>query len=173
MIIPYKNKNPQIDESVFIAAGAVITGDVKIGKHSSVWFNAVIRGDVNHIVIGEHTNIQDGCILHVTNGRHPLKIGDWATIGHNAIIHGSTVKSIVLIGMGAILLDDSEVNSNSIVAAGSVVKEGFIIPEGVLAAGVPAKIIRDITADEISKIKLSAEGYAGYAEEYAKVSYIP
>jgi len=166
MILPYKNKYPEIDESVFTALGSVITGDVKIGKNSSVWFNSVIRGDVNFIRIGEMTNIQDGCILHVTNGRSPLIIGNGVTIGHNAIIHGCEIKDNVLIGMGSILLDDSVVQINSLVAAGSVVLEGFHVPEGVLAAGVPAKIIRDLKDTEILKIKESAEGYSGYAKEY-------
>lgn len=169
MILPYKSILPEIDESVFIAGGAVITGDVKIGKDSSIWFNSVIRGDVHYVRIGERTNIQDGSILHVTNGRFPLNIGDDVTVGHNAIVHGCTVKSNVLIGMGAILLDDSVINSNSLIAAGTVVREGFEIPEGVLAAGVPAKVIRNLTSDEIIKIKESAAGYVKYAEEYKKI----
>lgn len=169
MILPYNNIVPEIGENVFIAGGAVITGDVKIGKNSSVWFNAVIRGDVHYVRIGENTNIQDGSILHVTNGRYPLNIGDNVTVGHNAIVHGCNVKSNVLIGMGAILLDDSIVNSNSLIAAGSVVRERFEIPEGVLAAGVPAKVIRDLTPEEIMKIKESAQGYVKYAEEYKKI----
>lgn len=166
MILPYKNIFPDIDESVFIGDGAVITGDVKIGKDSSIWFNAVIRGDVHFIRIGERTNIQDGCILHVTNGRSSLSIGNDVTVGHNAVVHGCTVKDNVLIGMGAVILDNSIVNSNSLIAAGSVVKEGFEIPEGVLAAGIPARIIRDLKETEILKINESSRGYVNYAKDY-------
>lgn len=166
MILPYKNIFPDIDESVFIGDGAVITGDVKIGKDSSIWFNAVIRGDVHFIRIGERTNIQDGCILHVTNGRSSLSIGNDVTVGHNAVVHGCTVKDNVLIGMGAVILDNSTVNSNSLIAAGSVVKEGFEIPEGVLAAGIPARIIRDLKETEILKINESSRGYVNYAKDY-------
>ena len=166
MILPYKNIFPDIDESVFIGDGAVITGDVKIGKDSSIWFNAVIRGDVHFIRIGERTNIQDGCILHVTNGKSSLSIGNDVTVGHNAVVHGCTVKDNVLIGMGAVILDNSIVNSNSLIAAGSVVKEGFEIPEGVLAAGIPARIIRDLKETEILKINESSRGYVNYAKDY-------
>jgi carbonic anhydrase/acetyltransferase-like protein (isoleucine patch superfamily) len=153
-------------ENVFIAEGAVIIGDVSIEKDSSVWFNAVIRGDVHYIKIGERTNIQDGSVLHVTNGKYFLEIGNDVTIGHNAVVHGCIVKSNVLVGMGSVILDRAVVNSNSIVGAGALVKEGFTVPEGVLVAGVPAKIIRDVTDEEIMKIKESAMGYVGYAKEY-------
>lgn len=168
MMLKYKDKYPEIDSSVFIADTAVVIGDVVLSKCSSVWFNAVIRGDVNYIRIGERTNVQDGSTLHVTHMKYPLNIGTDVTIGHNAVVHGCTVKDIVLIGMGAILLDNSIVNSNSIIGAASLIKENFIVPEGVLAAGVPAKIIRDLTEAEIKKIKKSAMNYVEYAKEYKK-----
>jgi carbonic anhydrase/acetyltransferase-like protein (isoleucine patch superfamily) len=166
MIIRFKDKYPLYDGSVFIAENASIIGDVIIGKDSSIWFNAVVRGDVNFITIGERTNIQDGSVLHVTHKKYPLMIGNDVTIGHNATVHGCTIKDLVLIGMGAVILDNSIVNSNSLIAAGSLIKEGFIVPEGVMAAGVPAKVIRDLTEDEISKIKQSALNYTGYARDY-------
>lgn len=166
MILPFKNKIPHINESVFIADGAVIIGDVSIEKDSSVWFNSVIRGDVHYIRIGERSNIQDGSVLHVTNGKYFLEIGNDVTIGHNAVVHGCIVKSNVLIGMGSVILDRAIVNSNSIVGAGALVKEGFIVPEGVLVAGIPAKIIREIKEEEIVKIKESAMGYVSLAKEY-------
>lgn len=166
MLLPFKEKFPEVHESVFIAQTAVIIGDVVIGRDSGVWFNTVIRGDVDIIRIEERTNIQDGCILHVTTNKYSLHIGSDVTVGHNAIVHGCTVKDKVLIGMGAIVLDNATVNSNSLVAAGSVVKEGFEVPEGVLVAGVPAKIIRDLTGDEINSIIKSAAGYMHLAKTY-------
>lgn len=166
MILPYKSIIPVIHESVFVAEGAVIIGDVKIGKDSSIWFNAVVRGDVHFIRIGERTNIQDGSILHVTNGKSNLEIGNDVTIGHNSVIHGSILKDNVLIGMGSVILDNAVINSNSLIAAGSLVKEGFIVPEGVLAAGSPAMIKRDLTENEIRNIAESAISYVKYSKEY-------
>jgi carbonic anhydrase/acetyltransferase-like protein (isoleucine patch superfamily) len=165
-IIPYNGVTPQIDESVFICEGARIIGDVVIGKNSSVWFNAVVRGDVNYIRIGNNTNIQDGAILHNTFKKYPLIIGSNVTIGHGAIVHGCTISDLVLIGMGAVILDNAKVNSNSFIAAGTLVREHFIIPEGVLVAGVPGKIIRDLTEEEIKKIKQSADNYLYYVSVY-------
>jgi len=165
-IIPYNGVTPQIDESVFICEGARIIGDVVIGKNSSVWFNAVVRGDVNYIRIGNNTNIQDGAILHNTFKKYPLIIGSNVTIGHGAIVHGCTISDLVLIGMGAVILDNAKVNSNSFIAAGTLVREHFIIPEGVLVAGVPGKIIRDLTEEEIKKIKHSADNYLYYVSVY-------
>ena len=169
MILPFKEKFPETDGSVFIADTAVVIGDVVLGKDVSVWFNAVIRGDVNLIRIGERTNIQDGSVLHVTHKKFPLIIGAEVTIGHNATVHGCTIKDNVLIGMGAILLDNSVVNSNSIIAAGALIKESFIVPEGVLMAGVPAKVIRNLNDEEIMNIKRSADNYVEYAKEYSLV----
>lgn len=166
MILPFKDKYPLTGKNIFIADTAVVIGDVVLGEECSVWFNAVIRGDVNYIRIGVRTNVQDGCVLHVTNGKYPLIIGKDVTIGHNATVHGCNVKDNILIGMGAVILDNSVINSNSIVGAGSVVKENFVVPEGVLAAGVPAKIIRDLKEDEIINITQSALSYFAYSKEY-------
>jgi carbonic anhydrase/acetyltransferase-like protein (isoleucine patch superfamily) len=166
MILPYQNVYPKIHESVLIAEGAFIIGDVEIGKNSSIWFNTVVRGDVNYIRIGERTNIQDLTMVHVTYKKFPTFIGNDISIGHSAVIHGCRINDFVVIGMGAKILDDSTINSNSIVAAGSVVREKFIVPEGTLAAGVPAKIIRDLREDEIEKIKQNAKNYLFYIEQY-------
>jgi len=166
MIIPYNGIMPKIDESVFICEGVQIIGDVEIGKESSVWFNAVIRGDVNYIRIGERTNVQDLSMLHVTYKKYPLVIGSDVTIGHSVSIHGCTIKDKVLIGIGATLLDNCTINSNSFIAAGTLVKEKFTVPEGVLVAGVPGKIIRDLTEKEIEKIGRSARNYIMYVETY-------
>ncbi len=166
MIISYQGKTPIIHNSVFVCEGAQIIGDVIIDKDCSVWFNAVIRGDVNYIRIGEKTNIQDGAILHNTYLKYPLIIGSNVTIGHGAIIHGCRISDNVLIGMGAILLDNSHIGSNSLIAAGTLIKEGFEVPENVLVAGVPGKIIRELKEDERKKIGKSAENYLMYVKNY-------
>jgi carbonic anhydrase/acetyltransferase-like protein (isoleucine patch superfamily) len=166
MIHKYKGISPKIDESVFIAEGSHIIGDVEIGKNSSVWFNCVVRGDVNYIRIGEYTNIQDGSILHVNHIDYFLKVGSYVTAGHNCILHGCVIEDNVLIGMGAILLDNCKIGANSLIAAGTVVKENFVVPSGVLVAGVPGKIIRNLTEKEIEDIKLSALNYSEYAKDY-------
>lgn len=166
MIIPFRGIIPIYDKSVFIAENASIIGDVILGRESSVWFNVVIRGDVNFIRIGERTNIQDGSVLHVTHNKYSLNIGNDVTIGHNSTVHGCTVNNRVLIGMGAVILDNSVINSDSIIAAGALIKENFTVPQGVLAAGVPGRIVRDLKEDEILKIRQSAKNYAAYALDY-------
>jgi carbonic anhydrase/acetyltransferase-like protein (isoleucine patch superfamily) len=165
-ILPYRGKFPEIDESVFIAEGAVVIGDVVIGRDSNIWFNAVIRGDVNYIRIGERTNIQDGCILHVTTEKYPLIVGNDVTVGHGAILHGAIIRDKCLIGMGAVVLDRAEVQSYSLVAAGSLVRQGFVVPEGTLVAGVPAKVVRELTEEEKKAIEESAIHYVELSREY-------
>lgn len=168
MIIPYMGIYPKIDESVFICEGTQIIGDVVLSKDVNVWFNCVVRGDVNYIRIGERTNIQDGSVLHVTYKKHPLIIGKDVSIGHKALLHGCTVKDSVLIGMGAILLDNCVINSNSFIAAGTLVKENFEVPPGVLIAGVPGKIIRDLSEEEIEMIRQRARNYLMYVNNFKK-----
>ncbi len=164
----YNGIEPNIHESVFLRDGARIIGDVVLEKDVNVWYNTVIRGDVNYIRVGERTNIQDNSMLHVTWQKYPLIVGADVTVGHNVVLHGCTVKHSVLIGMGAILLDNCVVNSNSLVAAGTLIKEGFEVPEGVLVAGVPGKIVRDLRSEEIEKIAQSARNYLFYVENYRK-----
>ncbi len=166
MIVPYQNKFPKIHDSVLIAEGAYVIGDVEIGKDSSIWFNTVVRGDVNFIRIGDRTNIQDLTMVHVTYKKFPTFIGNDISIGHSAVIHGCRIDDFVLIGIGAKLLDDCHVNSFSLVAAGSVVKEKFVVPEGTMVAGVPAKIIRDLKPEEIEKIRQNAQNYLFYCQQY-------
>lgn len=166
MIHSYKGKSPDMHRSVKVMHGAQIIGDVVVGKNSSIWFNCVVRGDVNYIRIGEYTNIQDGSILHVNHIDYFLQVGSYVTAGHNCILHGCVIGDNVLIGMGAILLDNCKVGNNSLIAAGCVVKENFVVPEGVLVAGVPGKIIRDLSPQEIEDIKQSAVNYVEYAKEY-------
>ena len=166
MIHSFKGVSPKIDKSVKLMHGTQIIGDVVIGKNSSIWFNCVVRGDVNYIRIGEYTNIQDGSILHVNHIDYFLQVGSYVTAGHNCILHGCVIGDNVLIGMGAILLDNCKIGNNSLIAAGCVIKENFVVPEGVMVAGVPGKIIRDLTAKEIEDIKQSAINYVEYAKEY-------
>jgi carbonic anhydrase/acetyltransferase-like protein (isoleucine patch superfamily) len=144
-LFPYLDTFPKLHGTVFLASGVKIIGDVEIGKNSSVWYNTVIRGDVHYIKIGEMTNVQDNSMLHVTNGKYPLNIGNKVTIGHSVTLHGCTLEDDCLIGMGAVVLDGALVKSHSMVAAGSVIKPGFVVPSGKLVGGVPGKIIRDLT----------------------------
>jgi carbonic anhydrase/acetyltransferase-like protein (isoleucine patch superfamily) len=166
MIIPYRGIKPRIDPSVYIAEGAQIIGDVEIGRDSSVWFNTVIRGDVHYIRIGERTNVQDNCVLHVTHDTYPLVIGSDVTVGHGAILHAATIKDRCLIGMGAKVLDNATVGPYALVAAGALVLEHFEVPEGALVAGVPARIKRMLTEEEREQIVQSARNYVGYVKTY-------
>lgn len=160
----YNELFPKIDETVFLASGVKVVGDVLIGKNSSVWYNCVIRGDVHYVQIGENTNIQDCSMLHVTNGRFPLNIGNKVTIGHSVKLHGCTLQDLCLVGIGAIVLDGAIVEKNSMVAAGTVIKPGFVVPSGKLVAGVPGKVVRDLSSDEILDLENSAERYMKYTE---------
>jgi len=163
-IYSYLGIKPEIDNSVLIAPGVKIVGDVKIKAGSSIWFNTVIRGDVNYITIGKNTNVQDLSMLHVTYEKYPLIIGNEVTIGHSVTLHGCILHNRTFIGMGATILDGAVIESNSMVAAGALVKQGFIVPKGKMVAGVPAKIIRDLTIDEINNIEASAIRYKKYAQ---------
>ncbi|HUI29578.1 MAG TPA: gamma carbonic anhydrase family protein [Candidatus Acidoferrales bacterium] len=166
MILSYQGITPKLHESVFVAEGAQIIGDVKIGRYSSVWFNAVVRGDVNFIEIGERTNVQDNSVIHVTHKKHPTFVASNVTIGHSAIIHGCHIEDYSLIGMGAILLDGCRIGERSLVAAGALVREGFVVPPKSLVAGVPARVVRDLKIDEIEKIEESAQNYVDYVANY-------
>ena len=161
-LFPYKELYPKIHQSVFLASGVKIIGDVEIGEGSSIWYNCVIRGDVHYVKIGRDTNIQDLSMLHVTNNLFPLNIGNKVTIGHSVKLHGCTIQDLTLIGIGAIVLDGAIVEKNSIVAAGAVIKPGFVVPSGKLVAGVPAKVIRDLSENEINNFEASAERYKKY-----------
>lgn len=155
---------PQISEDCFIAENATIVGEVSIGKQCSIWFNAVLRGDVHFIKIGNKVNIQDGAVIHATYQKSPTTIGDNVSIGHNAIVHGCTIKSNVLIGMGSIVMDDCVINSNSIIAAGAVVTKNTVVESGSIYAGVPAKKVKDISKALISgEINRIADNYVEYS----------
>jgi carbonic anhydrase/acetyltransferase-like protein (isoleucine patch superfamily) len=163
-LFPYLDYFPEIHSSVFLASGVKIIGNVKIGENSSVWYNTVIRGDVHYIKIGSNSNIQDCSMLHVTNGKYPLNIGDNVTIGHSVTLHGCTLNELCLIGMGAVVLDGAVIERNSMIAAGAVVTPGFVAPSGKLIAGVPGKIIRDLTEIELEEFSKSALRYKKYCE---------
>jgi carbonic anhydrase/acetyltransferase-like protein (isoleucine patch superfamily) len=165
-IMPFEGIAPRIAPDVFIAAGARIIGDVEIGERSSIWFNVVIRGDVHYIRIGRRVNVQDLTMCHVTHRRHPLEIGDDVTVGHSAVLHGTTIGERVLIGMGAKVLDRSVIGSDSLIAAGAVVREGFVVPEGTLVAGVPARVVRELTEEERKAVAQGALNYESYVARF-------
>ncbi|MFP6693214.1 MAG: gamma carbonic anhydrase family protein [Pirellulales bacterium] len=155
----------QVHPSAFIAAGAVVLGDVTIGEGSSIWFHVVIRGDVDAIRIGDRTNVQDGTVVHADESL-PCIIGNDVTIGHNAIIHGCTIEDNVLIGMGSVVMNGSVIGSGSIVGVGAVVTEGTIIPPRSLVLGLPAKVARTVTEKDADRIKHAAEHYVENARRY-------
>ncbi|MCH2034581.1 MAG: gamma carbonic anhydrase family protein [Tenacibaculum sp.] len=159
-----RGKSPQIPSDCFVAENATIVGEVTMGKECSVWFNAVIRGDVHFIKMGDKVNVQDGAVIHATYEKSPTTIGNNVSIGHNAIVHGCTIHDNVLVGMGSIIMDDCIVESNTIVAAGAVVTKNTRIESGSIYAGVPAKKVKDIspelTSGEVNRI---ADNYVKYA----------
>lgn len=164
VILPVKGISPDIPSDVFVAPNATIVGDVVMGPSCSVWFNAVIRGDVNAIRIGEKVNIQDNAVIHCTYEKNATMIGNNVSIGHSAIVHGCTIEDNVLIGMGAIVMDRAVVGSYSIIAAGAVVLEGTIIPPGSVYAGVPAKKVKDVSPEKVSgEIERIANNYTLYS----------
>jgi len=163
-ILPVNNIEPSFGSNCFIAPNATIVGDVVCGDECSFWFNAVVRGDVNSIRIGNKVNIQDGAVIHCTYQKTKTVLGNNVSIGHNAIVHGSNVADNVLIGMGAIIMDNCEIGSNSIIAAGAVLTEGTIVPSGCIFAGVPAKKVKDISQELIhGEIDRIANNYLMYS----------
>jgi len=164
IIKPVKGKHPKISEDCFIAENATIVGEVSIGTQCSVWFNAVVRGDVHYIKIGNKVNIQDGAVIHATYKKSPTTIGNNVSIGHNAIVHGCTIHDNVLIGMGSIVMDDCVIESNSIIAAGAIVTKNTRVESGSIYAGVPAKKIKNISQEMISgEIDRIANSYVNYS----------
>lgn len=168
-ILSLRGKTPQIPEDCFVAHNATIIGDVSFGKQCSIWFNAVVRGDVNSISIGDKVNIQDGAIIHCTYLKHPTVIGNNVSIGHNAMVHGCHIHDNVLIGMGAIVMDNCVVHSNTIIAAGAVVTQNTIVESGAIYAGVPAKKVKDISASDFQgEIERIAQNYVMYSSWYTE-----
>ncbi len=179
-ILPYRNILPTIDSSAFIAPNALISGDVKIGKNSGIWYGCVLRGDVTKIVVGENSNIQDNCVLHGTRPNHaqnktgadgaPVLIGSHVTIGHGAIVHACIIEDYAFIGMGSIVMDLAKVEQFGMLAAGAVLTPGRIVKSGQIWAGNPAKYFRDMTEAEKNYIKISADNYAELAAEYKQAN---
>jgi carbonic anhydrase/acetyltransferase-like protein (isoleucine patch superfamily) len=169
LILPVEEKLPEFGNDCFIAPNATIVGDVIAGDQCSFWFNAVVRGDVNSIRMGNKVNVQDGAVIHATYQKTKAIIGNNVSIGHNAIVHGCTIHDDVLIGMGAIVMDNAIVNSHSIIAAGAVVLEGTVVEAGSIYAGVPAKKVKDISKElikgEIERIANNYIHYAGWFKE--------
>lgn len=166
MIRPFRGKRPQIHPTAYIEESAHIIGDVVIGEQSSVWFNAVVRGDVYYIRIGDRTNVQDGTVIHVANGTHATILEDEVTVGHNVTLHGCHVERGCLIGIGAIVMDGVRVGEKSLVAAGSLLTPGTIIPPRSLVMGSPAKVKRQLTEKEVADLDVFWQNYVGYLKEY-------
>jgi gamma-carbonic anhydrase len=174
--LTYRGISPSVDPSAFVASNAILSGDVKIGKNSGIWYGCVLRGDVTKIVVGENTNIQDNCVLHGTRANHaqnktgdkgaPVTIGNNVTIGHNAVVHACTIEDNAFIGMGSIVMDMAKVEEFGMLAAGAVLTPGKVVGRGQIWAGNPAKYFRDMTQGEKDYIKTSADNYAELAREY-------
>jgi len=165
MIRSYKNKRPEIAESVFLAENAVVIGDVVLKENANVWYGAVLRGDEGSITVGENSNVQDNATIHTDHNR-PVILGKNVTVGHNAVVHGCTVGDGTMIGMGAVVLNGAEIGKGCIIAAGALVKEGAQIPDGSLCVGVPAKIVRQIDEATAEGILKNAESYVQLGKEY-------
>lgn len=165
MIKRFKDKEPQIHESVFIAESSQLIGDIQIEADSSVWYNAVIRADVNQVVIRQGTNIQDGTVIHVSH-TCPTIIGEGVTVGHNAIIHGAQIGDYTLVGMGSIILDGAKIGKHCIIGAGALVTGGIVIEDGMLVLGSPAKVIKPLTDEQIKSLYDSAKHYVELSKTY-------
>ncbi len=165
-LYPYRGVLPRVDASCFVAPTAAIIGDVEVGASSSLWFGAVLRGDVMPIRVGARTSIQDNCVVHSTGGWCETRVGSECTIGHSVILHGCTVGDRVLVGMGSIVLDEAEIGADTILGAGSLVTARTKIPPGVLALGRPAKAVRELTAEERARILDAARAYTELVADY-------
>ncbi len=166
LIMPWRGVSPRIAPTAFVAATAVVIGDVEIGEGSSIWFGTVVRGDVNHIRIGARVNIQDGSVVHVTGMGHPTLIGDDITVGHMALLHACTLESGCFIGMQACVMDGVVVESGAMVAAGALVTPGKRVRRGELWAGRPAKLMRELSPEEVAELANSPDRYAALAQAY-------
>jgi len=167
-VLPFENMIPVLGSRVFLAPGATLVGDVNLGDDVSVWFNAVLRGDIHWIRVGARSNLQDGVVVHVENGRCPTVLGEDVSIGHGAVLHGCTIHSGALVGMSATVLNDAVIGEGSLVAAGAVVREGFEAPPRSLIAGVPAVVKRPLSEGEGARIRATAQHYVEYKNRYLK-----
>lgn len=166
MIRSYKGIWPTLGERVYVDASAQVIGDVELGDHASIWMNAVVRGDVNSIRIGPYTNVQDLCVIHVFKDKHATILADHVTVGHSVTLHGCRIDSWCLIGMGASVLNGAHVGAESIVGAGALVPEGMVVPPRSLVVGLPAKVKRPLTDEELAGLRYYAENYYEYKETY-------
>lgn len=167
MIRTFKGTAPTVDKSAYVDQSAQVIGDVEIGAESSVWMNVVIRGDVNHIRIGKRTNIQDLTMIHVMRDTHPTIIGDEVTVGHSAVVHGTTIEDRVLVGMAAVLLNGVHIEPDCVIAAGTLLTEGTRIPARSLVIGRPGKVKRQLTDEEVAEIRWYADNYVKYRLDYS------
>lgn len=166
IVRPYKGKSPRLGERVFVAENATLIGDIELGEDCSIWYGTVLRGDVHSITVGPRTNIQDNCTVHVTNGEFPTTIGAEVTIGHGVIVHGCTIERGALIGMGSRVLDGAVIGEGALVGAGALVPEGMHVPPRTLVVGVPARVKRLLTAEEMERLEQSWKNYVEYKETY-------
>ncbi len=165
MIVKFLNKMPTIHKTAYVAPSANIIGDVEIREHASIWYNVVLRGDDNFIRIGKYTNVQDNSVVHISK-KYPTILGNYITVGHNALVHACTIGDNCLIGMGSIILDGATIGENTIIGAGAMVTAEKDIPSGVLVLGSPGKVVRELTEDEIKEIRESAVNYARYGRDH-------
>ena len=166
MLRPFKGIWPKLGERVYLDPSAQVIGDVELGDHASVWMNAVIRGDVHSIRIGAYSNVQDNCVIHVFKEQHPTLVADHVTVGHSVTLHGCDVGSYCLIGMGATLLNEAKIGDECIIAAQTLVPERMVVPPRSLVMGVPAKVRRELTTEELAMLRTSAQNYYDYKELY-------
>jgi carbonic anhydrase/acetyltransferase-like protein (isoleucine patch superfamily) len=166
MIAAFGERAPRIHPEAFVVDSAVVIGDVEIGAEASIWFHAVVRGDVERVRLGARSNLQDNATIHVTSGRFPTLVGEGVTVGHAAVLHGCTIGAHCLVGIGAIVLDGAMIGSECLIGAGTLVTPGTHVPARSLVLGSPARRVRDLTADEIARLHASAANYVGHARAY-------
>jgi carbonic anhydrase/acetyltransferase-like protein (isoleucine patch superfamily) len=168
MIRPFRGVHPQIHPTAYVEPSAQVIGDVQLGEEASIWCNSTVRGDIHYIRIGDRSNLQDNCVMHVQNGTHPTILEAEVTVGHSVTLHGCYVERGCLIGIGSILLDDVRIGANSLVAAGSLVSPGTIIPAKSLAMGFPARVKRPLTDEEVAGLEVFWKNYVNYTREYLR-----
>jgi carbonic anhydrase/acetyltransferase-like protein (isoleucine patch superfamily) len=170
LLLPYRGRSPRVHAQAWLAPGVVVIGDVEIGAESSLWFGSVVRGDVHAIRVGARTNLQDHCVVHVTSGAYPTQIGDEVTVGHRAVVHGCTVRDGALVGIGAIVLDGADIGEEALVAAGALVAPGTKVPPRALFRGVPGRVARTLSAEEVDRQRERTREYVVTARHYALAS---
>ena len=171
MLLALNGDRPDVHPDAWVAATAVLVGRVRLGDRASVWHNATIRAEFEDIIVGERSNIQDGCVLHVDPG-FPLTVGDGVSVGHNAVLHGCSIGDNVLVGMGAVVLNGATVGRDCLIAAGALVPQGMRIPPNSMVAGVPGKVRRELTADEVAHLRANAELYLDLARQHATATAV-